>query len=399
MATSESVEKDQKKKKRNSILFGVILAILVMLLVWILYFLFYGRFFVSTEDAYVSGNQVPLTNQVDGGVVAIYADNTDLVLQGQVVVLLDKTNYLLKLEESKQKLANTVREVVGLFEAVKEKEAAVEVRRAELIQAKLNFSHRTPEMVESGSVGKEEFEQYGTNVAVGEANYTFALRDLDSAKALVAGTTVKTHPRVTESVTQLKNAYLDLIRCEVIAPASGYVARRSAQVGDWVVAGTSLLKIVPLDYLWVDANYKEIQLGRVRIGQKANFTADIYGRSVKYHGTVVGFTGGTGSAFALLPAQNASGNWIKIVQRLPVRIAIDPEELRKNPLFIGLSTRMEIDVHDTNGKMLCAVAQDVPAYTTFIYEQQDRKLENFSPEIQKIIDANYQQGSDGASGS
>lgn len=375
----------RKKRTRLLALFSTIFALL--LLGWLLYYLLYGRFFVETEDAYVNGNQVIITPQVTGGIVKIFADNTDLVEQGQVIVQLDITPFEITLREKKEQLASTVREVSQLFENVKEQQALLEVRNAELNQQKLNLANRAP-LLASRAVSGEEYEQNQTNVTAAEANYTYALASLEAARALVQGTEIHTHPRVLAAATAVREAYLNLLRCDVVAPARGYVAKRSAQVGDWVMAGETLMIVVPLDFLWFDANYKETQLKNVRIGQDVAFTADLYGTSRKFQGKVLGFTSGTGSAFQLLPAQNATGNWIKIVQRLPIRVSIDPKQIQENPLFIGLSIRSSIDVRDTSGAMLCLVPQVEPVYTTYIYNTQAEALQNFEPQILEIIEKN-----------
>lgn len=359
----------------------------IALILWLLYYIFIGRFYVETDDAYVQGNQVMLTPQVSSSIVAIFADDTDLVEQGQLVVQLDKTNFLIAVEEKKKNLANTVREVARLFENVSEQEAFVEVRKSELNQQNYYLSNRQ-DLKGTGAISVEDFETSSTNVSTAEANLKYAVAQLTSAKVLVAGTTVESHPRVQAAVNELKDAYLNLIRCDVKSPARGYVAKRSAQVGDYVAAGSTLLMVVPLDFLWFDANYKETQLKNVRIGQDVEFTADLYGSRLKYHGKVLGFSGGTGSAFALLPAQNATGNWIKIVQRLPIRISIDPNEIKERPLFIGLSIVSSIDVHDTSGSMLCPYPQVDPVYSTFIYDCQMQELKNKEREINEIIEAN-----------
>lgn len=388
---SETEELALKQKKRNRWLIACTVIFVACGVAWLLYWLFIYRFEVSTNDSYVSGNQVLLRPQVAGSVAAIFADNTDLVEEGQVVVLLDKTDYRIAVNEKSESLARIVRETSQWFEDVKQKEAQVIAKRAEMIQAQLNLSHRL-HLVEAGAVSQEDFEEHETSVAVSKAYYELALRDLDRSRAIVEGTTVETHPHVLLAVKELKLAYLNLIRCAVIAPTRGYVAKRMAQLGEWVNPIDTLLTIVPVDFMWLDANYKEVQLTKIRIGQCATFTADIYGSEVVYHGRVLGFSAGTGNAFALIPAQNASGNWIKIVQRLPVRISIDAQELKDHPLFIGLSTEITVDVHDTDGPMLCPTPQINPVYTTLIYDKQNRELEELNTTIASIIEKNKFSG-------
>lgn len=373
--------------RRNRFLYALALIILLLGLGWFLYWLLYGRFYVFTDDAYVHGNQVMLTPQVASGVKAIYADETDLVEKGQLVVELEDNDLELVMEEAKNRLGETVRDVTGLFENVKEQEAMIAVRRAQLIQTQLDLSYRIG-LSDTGAISVQEYEQAQTDVEVAQAN--LALSEVQYAAALkrVEGTTIRTHPQVLDAVYALKEAYLNLIRCQIWAPVTGYVAKRGVQVGDQVSPGEILLMIVPLDYLWVEANYKETRLRHVRIGQPVEYTADLYGDSVTYHGRVIGLQAGTGDAFALLPAQNASGNWIKIIQRVPVRISIDPDALKEHPLLLGLSMQVTVDVHDTDGKMLSPVPTETPIYTTEIYREQRRKLEALDPLIEDIISTN-----------
>lgn len=377
----------RNNRKRNFWLLLLFIVFVLAGLGWLLYWIFIGRFYVYTEDAYVHGNEVMLTPQVSAGVKAIYVDDTDLVEKGQLLVELDRSNFLVAVEEQKKVLASTVRDVVALFQDVGAREAEVELRAAELRQAELDFKHREP-LVKVGAVSVEEFEIYQTDVVTTAASLALAEKQLEMAQAKVKGTTVSTHPLVQEQVWALRESYLNLIRCQIWSPVRGYVAKRSVQVGDQVSEGETLLYIVPLDDIWVEANYKETHLGNVRIGQPVMFTADIYGSGVKFHGKVVGFQPGSGNAFALLPPENASGNWIKIIQRVPVRISINPKELKEHPLLLGLSLRTHVDIHDTSGKMLSAIPTFKPLYTTTIYSKQMEEMVAIDPIIDDIINQN-----------
>jgi len=381
--------KTNHNKKRNIWLLILTTIFILAGLAWLLYWIFIGRFYVYTEDAYVHGNEVMLTPQVNAGVKAIYAEETDLVEKGQLVVELDRSDYLITLEEQKKTLASTVRNVVSMFQNVEAKEAEVVLRAAELRQAELDLNHRQP-LVKTGAVSVEEFEIYQTDVLVAASNLTLAEKEWEMAEALVAGTTVETHPLVQEQVWALRQTYLNLIRCQIWAPATGYVAKRSVQVGDQVMEGDTLLYIVPLEDIWIEANYKETHLSNVRIGQSVEYTADLYGGGVKFHGKVVGFQPGSGNAFALLPPENASGNWIKIIQRVPVRISVDPDEIIEHPLLLGLSMRTHVDVHDTSGKMLAQAPTMKPLYTTTIYAKQMEQMVDIDPVIEDIIKQNIQ---------
>ena len=377
----------KRKTKRNIWLMSLCILFVVIGVLSLLYWIFIGRFYVYTEDAYVHGNQVMLTPQVSAGVKAIYADETNLVQKGQLVVELDTSDFKIRFEEQKELLANTVREVASLFQNVEAKEAEVILRTAQLRQSELDLEHRQP-LVTTGAVSKEEFETYQTSVTVAAASLEFAKRDLDASKTLIVGTTVEEHPRVQNAVWNLRQTYLELIRCQIWAPVTGFIAKRSVQVGDMVKIGDTLLYIVPLDFLWIEANYKETQLSKVRIGQSVSYTADLYGREVAFHGTVLGFQAGSGNAFSLLPPENASGNWIKIVQRLPVRISVDPEEIKQHPLFLGLSLRVTTHVNDISGKMLAVVPTLEPIYETPIYSQQLEEMAEIDPLITDVIATN-----------
>ncbi len=377
-------EQPHNHKKRNLILWIALGVFVFAGLVWFCFWLFYARFYETTDDAYVHGNQVMLTPQVSSGVKAIYAEETDLVEQGQLLVELDTSKYVLAFEQSQEKLAETVRQVAALFLFRDAKQAEFDLRIAELRQAELDLEHREG-LVNTGAISIEEYEQYQTNVLVAEARVESAEREYEMTKVMTEGVCVETHPLVLESVTSLQESYLNLIRCQVLAPVTGYVAKRSVQAGDYVEVGDTLLDVVPLDYVWAEANFKETKLKNIRIGQPVTFTADMHGRGVKYHGKVVGFQAGSGSAFALLPAQNASGNWIKIVQRVPVRISIKPDEIRENPLFIGVSLEVSVDVHETKGSMIADEPTMKPIYTTPIYTTQFAEMEEIAPLIEQII--------------
>lgn len=384
---TENQEANRLRKRRNRWLILLTVVFLLAGAIWFLYWFLEGRFYINTEDAYVTGNQVMLTPQVAAGVKAIYADETDLVEQGQLVVELDPSNYQIRVEDLKQSLADTVREVAVLFQQVHARAAEVTLREAQYRQAKLDYQHRVP-LVKTGAVSVEEFETYETSVDVSAAQVEFAKRELEAAQALVEGTTVATHPRVLEAGWKLKDAYLNLIRCQIWAPVTGYIAKRTVQVGDQVPVGQTLLYIVPLNDIWLEANYKETQLRRVRIGQPVTYTADLYGGDVEYHGTVLGFQPGSGNAFALLPPENASGNWIKIIQRVPVRISVNPDELIQHPLFLGLSMRVSVDAHEDGGKMLAKRPTLTPLYTTSIYDKQIEEMEEMDSIIKTIVQDN-----------
>ncbi len=338
----------------------------------------------STDDAYVSGNVVQITPQVAGTVVGIAADDTQFVKAGQVLVQLDRADAKIALEQADARLGKTVREVRGLFATTAQLRASVDLRSADVARATEDLARRE-RLAGSGAVSGEELQHARAALSSAGAAQAAARQELEANSARVDRTTLRNHPDVLAAAAQLHDAYLALARTELPAPVAGFVAKRSVQLGQRVSPGTPLMAIVPLDQVWVDANFKEPQLADMRVGQTVTLKSDLYGRQVAYHGTVAGFGAGTGSAFALLPAQNATGNWIKIVQRVPVRIAIDPKELADHPLQIGLSMQVEIDTHQREGVRLPHLAQQAPAYSTDMFRSADDAAEQ---RVAAVIAAN-----------
>jgi membrane fusion protein, multidrug efflux system len=332
-----------------------------------LWWWFDGRWYESTDDAYVQGNLVHLTPQIAGIVVRINADDTALVRAGAPVVELDRADTETQLAHAKAALAQTVRRVRQLFANVDSLRANVALRRAELARAREDLARRTG-LPDPGALSEEELRHARAGVETAAAALQVAKEQLAASESLVSRTTTQDHPDVAQAGAQLRAAYLAAHRTSLVAPVDGYVAKRAVQVGQQIAPGTPLLSIVPLTDVWVDANFKETELAHVRIGQPVTLTADLYGSDVEYRGHVVGLAPGTGSAFALLPPQNATGNWIKIVQRLPVRIALDPEQLEQHPLRIGLSMNVEIDTHDRSGPTLAPAPPTEPVATTRVYD-------------------------------
>jgi membrane fusion protein (multidrug efflux system) len=317
----------------------------------------------ETDNAYVGGNLVTLSSQVAGNVQEIRADDTQLVQAGSPIVQLDAADADVALSQAEARLGAAVRQQRQRYADVAQYDAAIAQRRLLLREAEADLARRKP-LAADHTVSGEEVEHASQAVANARAALAVAERQADAAQAGVAGVTLARHPAVQAAKADYAQAWLAARRNAILAPVTGYVAKRSVQVGAHVAAGTPLLSIVPLDQLWVDANYKESELRGIRIGQPATVTADMYGGKVTYHGKVLGLSAGTGSAFSLLPAQNASGNWIKVVQRVPVRIALDPQELARHPLRVGLSTTVVIDISDTRGPMLGAASAAAPVYAT-----------------------------------
>jgi membrane fusion protein (multidrug efflux system) len=328
------------------------------------------RYEQGTDDAYVSGNVVQITPQISGTVVAIGADNTQFVQVGQTVVQLDRADAKVALDQAEAQLARTVREVRNLFSTSAQLQATLQVREAELATASQDLARRE-RLGSTGAISGEELQHARDAFTAAQAAVLSARQQLAANRARVDGTTVESHPEVLNAAAVVRGAYLAYARTGLPAPVSGFVAQRNVQLGQRVSPGTPLMAIVPLDQVWVDANFKEPQLAAMRVGQPVSLTADLYGRSVLYHGTVAGFGAGTGAAFALLPAQNATGNWIKIVQRVPVRIALDPGELAAHPLQIGLSMKAQVDTHDRDGPRLPELIQSAPSYSTDVFGSPD----------------------------
>ncbi|HHS7809035.1 MULTISPECIES: HlyD family secretion protein [Pseudomonas] len=390
MATAENTQTQTNTpdtgnpRKRKFML--LVLAVVVLLAgagVWA-YHEFIGRFNESTDDAYVNGNVVEITPLVTGTVVSIGADDGDLVHEGQVLINFDPNDAEVGLQSAQAKLARTVRQVRGLYSNVDGMKAQVNAQQAEVQKAQDNYNRRK-NLAAGGAISQEELSHARDDLTSAQNALANARQQLKTTSALVDDTVVSSHPDVMSAAADLRQAYLTNARSTLIAPVTGYVAKRTVQLGQRVQPGTALMAVIPLDQLWIDANFKETQLRDMRIGQPVDIESDIYGSSVKYSGTVDSLGAGTGSAFALLPAQNATGNWIKIVQRVPVRIHINAEELAKHPLRVGLSTNVEVNLHDQSGPVL---AQQPPQKASFSTNVYDRQLAEADAMIAQLIHDN-----------
>jgi membrane fusion protein (multidrug efflux system) len=324
---------------------------LVVIAAIAIYYFGFERNRVETSDAYINGNMVRLTPQVAGTVIAINTDETQFVQRGQLLVQLDPRDNEVALEQAKASLGQTVREVAQLFTQEARDNAAVEAARIQLTQAMQDLERDHAVFNEHG-VSAETIIHDEHTVHNDKELLNQAQANLASTRAEIVGASPEDHPRVLQAEAAVRTAWLAAARSKVVAPVSGYVVSRAVQLGQQVTASSEMLAIVPIDSVWIDANFKEDQLRDLRIGQPVDVKADIYGGRVKYHGKVLGLNAGTGSALAVLPAQNASGNWIKIVQRLPVRIGLDPQELAQHPLFLGLSTTVHVDTSNLSGASL-----------------------------------------------
>lgn len=366
-----------------------LLSLLTILLVaagiaWAAWYWLQGRWFEHTEDAYVQGNVVQITPQTAGTVIGIGADDGDFVRQGQPLATLDPSDADVALAQAEAGLAASVRQVRGLYSNVDSGRAQVAAQKVAVDRARADFRRRQG-LAASGAISAEELAHARDALAAAETALAATQEQLVTTRALVDDTVIASHPDVQAASARLRAAFLDRARVNVLAPVSGYVARRSVQVGQRVQPGAPLMAVIPLDQVWVDANFKETQLRHMRIGQEVELESDLYGGEAVFKGRVQSLGAGTGSAFSLLPAQNASGNWIKIVQRLPVRIALDPGQLKTHPLRIGLSMQAQVNLHDRSGPVL---AEQPPAQAPFATDVYAGQIGEADALIARIIHAN-----------
>lgn len=360
--------KPSNNKKRNTVLAGITVLFLAVGGAYAVYYQTVLAKIQETDNAYVGGNLVNLSSQVTGNVTEIRAEETQMVQAGAPLVMLDAADADVALAQADAKLGAAVRQQRQRYADVAQYDATVALRRLELKSAEDDLARRLP-LAADHTISGEEVAHARQAVNNARAAVAVAVKQEQAAQASVTGVDVSHHPDVLAAKADYQSAWLAARRNTIVAPVSGYIAKRAVQVGARATPGTALLAIVPLDQLWVDANFKESELRNIRVGQPATVEADMYGSKVEFHGKVVGLSAGTGSAFSLLPAQNAGGNWIKVVQRLPVRIALDAAELRAHPLRIGLSTTVKVDISKTDGPVLGAAMPQQPVYQTAALSQ------------------------------
>lgn len=351
-----SDEADGNGKRRRGLLW-LALVVLVAGIAWYAYWWLHGRWHVSTDDAYAGGTVVQVTAEVAGTVRTVWPRETEAVVAGQPLIELDAADARIAMDAAVADLGATVRQVRGAYPQAGRLRAQIAAREAELARARDDFSRRES-IAAGGAVSAEELAHAREVVKGAESALQAAREELNVALAQTGGIDASNHPQVMRAAARVREAALALDRTKIVAPVDGVVARKGVQVGQRVNAGTPLMALVQMQDMWVDANFKEVQLQHMRIGQPVELESDLYGGDVAYHGRIKGFSPGTGAAFALLPAQNASGNWIKIVQRVPVRIALDPQELAAHPLRVGLSMQANVDLHDQSGPVLGPPTQD-----------------------------------------
>jgi membrane fusion protein (multidrug efflux system) len=363
--TSSSPAQVMQRRRTRWLLIAVTAFVIVGVGATAYWWLFASNY-EQTDDAYVAGDLVNVSSQVSGTVVSIGADETDFVQKGQELVRLDDTDARIALQAAEDQLAKAVRQVHTVFTSRDELSAVLAQRRADFSRARSDLDRRKS-LGKTGAVSAEEISHAQDAVDAAQQALIAAEKTLAGGIALLGRTGVSDNPDVQVAANAVENAWIALRRTSIHAPVSGYVAKRAAQLGERTSSGNPLLSIVPLERLRVEANFKEVQLNRMRIGQPVKIVADLYGGRVEYQGTVAGLGLGTGAAFALLPAQNATGNWIKVVQRVPVRVALDPRQLAAHPLRIGLSTHASVDVRDDSGPQLAQVPRKDPVLSTDIY--------------------------------
>lgn len=350
------------RRKRFIVFFSVVL---VAALAWIAYWLLSDRYYEDTDDAYVAGSIVQVAAQIPGSVTDVVVADTQAVRAGQTLVKLDDTEASVAFAQAKAQLAQAVRQVANAKISNTMYVEAVNARRADLSLAQRAFAARSGASVEI--VAPEELARARAAVAGAQANLAAAQAQLDAARALGTKLPVDESPAVVQAAAQFKLAYRNLKRTTIVAPVDGTIGQRSVQVGQQVGPGVPLMSIVQLNQLWIEANFKEGQIRHMRVGQPVEVVSDLYGSRVTYRGRVQGFSAGTGSAFSMLPSQNAAGNWIKVVQRVPVVIALDARDLAAHPLRVGLSMRATVDTHDRNGHALDS-EPPTPAVSTRVHD-------------------------------
>jgi membrane fusion protein, multidrug efflux system len=388
--------------KRRKALIAVASVVALVGSAWGAYEWLVASHYESTDNAYVQGNVIQITPQIAGTVMAILADDTDFVKAGQPLVQLDPADARVALEQAEANLAQTVRQVRTLYANNATLLAQIRLREADVNRAESDVERaeydlkRRQSLAASGMVSTEDFNHAQSQLssaksalAAAQAAVLAAREQLVSNQTMTEGTTVEQHPSVQVAAARVREAYLATQRSALPSPVDGVVAKRTVQLGQRVAAGTPMMSIIPLNQVWVDANFKEGQLRNIRIGQPVSLTADLYGRKLEYKGTVAGLGAGTGAAFALLPAQNATGNWIKVVQRVPVRVTLDPKQLAENPLRVGLSMDAVVDVSNKEGKTLADASHTNPVAQTEVFDALDKGAE---AEVRRVIAANAGHG-------
>lgn len=371
-------------RMRKRALTALALIFLLAAAAYALYWFAVSRYLEETDDAYVAGHVVQITSQVSGTVTAVLAEDTDTIAAGTVLVELDPADAKIALAQAEAALAQTVREVRTVYTHNNTLQAQIQVRQTDVSRLTQDLARREA-IANTGAIAKEEIDHTREALKSAQSALVAAQEQLNANRAQTDGRKVAQHPNVLRASAKVQEAWLALARTKITAPSSGQIARRNVQLGQRINAGTPLMAVIAPESLWVDANFKEVQLRNMHAGQDVTLTSDFYGKKVTYHGRIQGLAAGTGSAFALLPAQNATGNWIKVVQRVPVRITLDPKELLDKPLRIGLSMQAEVDI-SKNAQSPALKLTPEPSKAT--ETASDTALEEAHKRIEQIITEN-----------
>lgn len=366
--------------KKRAHHYAFILIMLTALLLFFFYWLLVWRFQEYTTDAYVQGNLVTIKSLRNGFVTGIYTDDSYFVKKGQLLITLNETDSLIALEKAKQKLAQTVRDVCQSVHNVFILASDIKMKKAEHLKAQQNFQHREG-VIRVKGISLEDYQNAVDDLHASAAALESTKSNYQKMLAFIQGTSVTEHPLVQAAAQEVRDAWVQLYRCKIYAPVAGLVAQRTIQVGMWRSPNDALMAVIPLNQIWVNANFKETQLKNIRIGQPVRLTSDLYGSSVVFHGKVVGLPGAAGNSFALLPPENLSGNWIKIVQRLPVRVALNPDELKEHPLRVGLTLEATADLSEQSGAYINTADIESPQYRTDIFQKEESGVKEVITQI------------------
>jgi len=385
----ESLANHHNNSKKSKILWIVTILILVIGLGWFCYWFFYSQYHEYTDDAYANGNMITINSAIPGGVQAFYVDNTDLVKEGQLLVQLDTTDYQVAYEKELASLANVVLQVRQIYNNVLVSRTTVKNKQTVLSRANFDYENRR-HLIKTDAISNEDFVHAKDEHSIAELDVKLAEYQLQTALDLAGNTSIENHPLIEQQKANVRKAYYNLYHCSIYAPATGYIAQRSVEVGQWIDSTVKLMAVIPADYVWVDANFKETQLTYMRIGQPAKVWFDLYGSHVEMEGKVLGIASGTGSVFSIIPPQNATGNWIKIVQRLPVRIGLDPEKVKQYPTRLGISAEVSVNITNQDLPRFALVPPTKPIASTYIF---DIHLEKINQIIDKVILENLKKES------
>ncbi len=369
-------------KKRNRILIFFIILIFLSIIGYLFYYYLYGQFYESTDDAYVKQNIVYITPQVSGVVDEVNINTAQYVKYKEQIGHIDSKDIEIAFKNSKNSLAQSVRHIKELHKQKDKAKALISLRKIQVDKAESDFK-RNQILFSNKAISKEVYDNFKYALEEAKENLNIAKKNYLSIKVLLKGENIYNNPQIKKAVLALEKAYINLKRCDILSPKSGIVAKKNFSVGSHVNPQTIIAAIVPKIGFWVDANFKETKLKNIRIGQSVKLYSDVYGKNIVFHGKVVGILPGTGSAFSLLPAQNATGNWIKIIQRVPVRISLNQKELQKYPLQVGNSMEVYVDTHIRNKKKLKKVKIRKPNFKTNLYKDALKNAKKIADEIIK----------------